>query len=1050
MKFFEPCPSMSVEYAWLLAAAMVLTALCSFLIIDYYIFLVDMYSVQIFVAYTGLIYRKILRLSSYSMNKITSGEITNILSNDALQVQMVPIFFNTLWTSPIQIVLVFYVFWYFVKYVAFIAIGYAVFLLLIQPLYSRLFVRMRTKILKITDERLKVMSEIIKSMRIVKMYCWESAFVQKVCSIRKREIIQYTFYAICDCIQLIFSSNYTTITFLIMYGTMWSSNIRFDTRFFAIASCILGFMRVHVIDFFSNGIRDLSNYLAARKRIEAFLLLDDCERNMRLKSSSDSKDSLLNEMKVIETSDKEDVQIICDLKTAQWDQNGIFALQKIAFDARPGDLICVIGAVGSGKSSLLQTLTGEIAYFDGKVRLHGSFCYVPQEAWIFSSTVKNNILFGEEFDHKLFQRVLYATALDTDIALLPQGINTPVGDQGVMLSGGQKARVNMARALYRNADIYLLDDPLSAVDVKVSKHLFEESIKNYLSNKICILVTHQIQFLQDATKIIVLDKGEMIQMGTYNELISSSSSFAHLLEDIHQQKQELSMAVQKQQSIISSACSEYDDDDLTAHTDTKQQGAIKLTVYLSYIKAGLGCILGFVFVLMLLAAREATLMYSSWWLATWSDDESRRYTNFNHCSSSIVNNVTRLYSMSNSEWNAYRNDKFYMFCGIIVILLILTFLSTFGLKAMCLNAGRILHNKMFQRMIRCPISFFDMNPIGRILNRFTRDVVIMDTDIVLDFPDFLECSASVLGTVILIGLLNPWSFIPALVGVIGMLIVRYRFASGLRDLRRITELARSPLYSYVSSTIHGLKVIRSYHAEQMCSQQFLTYLDHHTQASYLTTVTERWAASRFNCVSFIFLTLVTICSMLVRIYKQELSPADIALTLAYSLNLMGLFQWAVRQSVMVDTHMTAVERVLEYCSLDQEPLAQSLPKYRPPKDWPSKGAIVFENVSMAYSNDEKSALVLHDITLRIESGEKIGIVGRTGAGKSSLIQILFRMGILVQGHIEIDDIDIGTIGLDDLRSRISIIPQDPVLLLEQFEVISINLINIPINKSGMH
>ncbi|CAF4258245.1 unnamed protein product, partial [Adineta steineri] len=405
-----------------------------------------------------------------------------------------------------------------------------------------------------------------------------------------------------------------------------------------------------------------------------------------------------------------------------------------------------------------------------------------------SSTIKNNILFGKEYNHKLFQRVIEATALDIDLDQLSQGVNTLVGDQGVMLSGGQKAQVNMTRALYRNADIYLLDDPLSAVDVKVSKHLFYRSIKDYLCDKICILVTHQIQFLQDATKIIVLDQGKMIQMGTYNELISSSSSFAHLLEDINQQEQQQNAAsIEQQQSIISSIHSEKEDEDeAMSNIDTKQQGAIKWTVYTSYIKAGLGCIFGSFFILLLLTAYQTTFMYSSWWIATWSDDESHRYKNFNQCISTTIENRSHLYSMSNNEWNIYRNQKFYSYCGIVILLLILTFLRTFALELMCLNAGRVLHNKMFRRVIRCPIAFFDTNPIGRILNHFTRDILIMDTDIVLDVPDFLNSLSSVLGTVILIGLLNPWAFIPAFIGIIGMLIVRYRFARCFRDLRRIT------------------------------------------------------------------------------------------------------------------------------------------------------------------------------------------------------------------------------------------------------------------------
>ncbi|CAF0893737.1 unnamed protein product [Rotaria sp. Silwood1] len=276
-----------------------------------------------------------------------------------------------------------------------------------------------------------------------------------------------------------------------------------------------------------------------------------------------------------------------------------------------------------------------------------------------------------------------------------------------------------------------------------------------------------------------------------------------------------------------------------------------------------------------------------------------------------------------------------------------------------------------------------------------------------------------------------------------MLIVRYRFARCFRDLKRIEGITRSPIYSCLSSTIHGLKVIRSYYAEKMCSKEFLSYVDDNNRANFLIVTTERWAAIRFEWITLTFLSLVTSFAILVRLYQQDFSTADIALTFFYSLSLLGLLQWTIRQSVRVETEMTAVERILEYCSLEQEPSVQILNKHRPPNNWPLEGQIVFKNVSMKYLRDEYSPLALRNITLTIEGGEKIGIVGRTGAGKSSFIQTLFRMGILVNGQIEIDHIDITTIELDDLRSRISIIPQDPILFtgtirynLDQFNNIS--------------
>ncbi|CAF3840294.1 unnamed protein product, partial [Rotaria sp. Silwood1] len=711
---------------------------------------------------------------------------------------------------------------------------------------------------------------------------------------------------------------------------------------------------------------------------------------------------------------------------------GTFSLKNIVFDAHPGDLICIIGPVGSGKSSLLQTLTGEIAHFDGKVRLNGSYCYVPQEPWIFSSSIKNNILFGKEYDQKLFQRIINVTALDTDVMQWSHGINTLVGDQGIMLSGGQKARVNMARSLYHDADIYLLDDPLSAVDAKVSKHLFDKSIKSYLHDKICILVTHQIQFLQDATKIIVLDNGEMIQMGTYAELLSTSKSFARLLEDINQHEQEY-----EEQSKIDLISSIKDDEEdiklLPTNIEIKQEGIVKWNVYISYLRAGIGGFLGFLLLLIIFSIQQAISLSSNWWLAEWSNDESHRHRLYNNCTYINDLKINKIRSMNDNEWNEHRNRRFYIFCvhifslGIVAVLFIVTLLRVVTTEFICLNAARILHNKMFQRLIRFPIRFFDINPVGRILNRFTKDIAIMDDNLPLNMFDFLHCLFQVLGTVTLVGILNPLAFIPAIMAAIAMLILRYLFARCLRDLKRIEGITRSPVYSQLTSTIHGLKVIRSYHAENVCSSEFLHNLNDNTRVNYLLITTNRWAAIRFDWIALAFIVLVTLLAMIVRLIQRQFSAADIALTLSYSLNLMGLLQWTIRQSVEVETQMTSVERILEYCALDQESPAQVPSKYRPPTNWPSHGEIIFNNVSMSHSNEPDASLALNNISLIIRASEKIGIVGRTGAGKSSFIQTIFRMGILINGQIKIDNIDISTIGLDDIRRRISIIPQDPVL-----------------------
>ncbi|CAF1332047.1 unnamed protein product [Didymodactylos carnosus] len=725
---------MSASTAWLLAVGIIFMSAFSSFIYHPYFYQIQLCAIQLRVAYSGLLYRKVLRLSSRSTNTMSSGQIINLLSNDVSQIEPALYFINYIWVAPLEVIIVVLIFWHFVKWISFIAIGYTLFLLLSQFFYGQLSIRLRTRILSVTDERVKIMSEIIKSMRIVKMYCWEGPFEQQIKNIRKREIIQLSYRLLLNCVQTLFSHTYIYVTFLMMYATMWSLNIQFDTRFFAIASCLLGYVRWVVMDCFNYAIRNLVQYVAAKRRIETFLLADESERDDRIRSPSNLESDLssvellpnVSSSSYLSTNriDKNHSpsSLSCHLKIAQWKQDSSFALKNIVFDAHPGDLVCVIGPVGSGKSSLLQTLSGEVAYFEGKIRLHRTFCYVPQESWIFSSSLKQNILFGKKYDSKLFQKVVHASALEEDFLQLQHGEHTIIGDQGVMLSGGQKARVNLARALYRDADIYFLDDPLSAVDVKVSNHLFEKCIKTYLKNKICILVTHQVQFIKDATKVIVLKNGEAVQQGIYQELLQHSTSFAKLLEDIHQHEQDTASITSNEEKKHVSVGKNDNDEmiEISEHTlqtqlsslqedepspptptdfqqgETKAIGNVKFRDYLDYFRAGAGLLMAFILIFVIFSMQQATAIFSNWWLVKWSDEESFRHSvipKSSNCSSPLSKVGSKIKTMSDAQWHLHRNEKFYIYCGIIVILFIITLIRIVATEFLCLNAARVLHDR---------------------------------------------------------------------------------------------------------------------------------------------------------------------------------------------------------------------------------------------------------------------------------------------------------------------------------------------------------------------
>ncbi|CAF4429367.1 unnamed protein product, partial [Rotaria magnacalcarata] len=526
----------------------------------------------------------------------------------------------------------------------------------------------------------------------------------------------------------------------------------------------------------------------------------------------------------------------------------------------------------------------------------------------------------------------------------------------------------------------------------------------------------------------------MVQTGAYDELRANSSSFNRLLENIHQQKEEqlerpINILRRLSSRCLTSTENENDDASLSDSQtlETKEKGSVKWSVYIAYLREGVGIFLGVFILISIFSFREVIDVAHGWWLARWSDDEGYRRRNFNNCTTMINQKINIISSMNETQWNVYRNSRFDFYCGIVVTLLILSLLRISIAKLIFLNSGRVLHNKMFQRLIRCPISFFDANPAGRILNRFTKDIAAVDEHLPWNFFDFLSCLSEVIGTILLVSWLNPWSFIPTVFVTIGFLFIRYRFARCSRDLKRLDSTSRSPIYSCLTSTIHGLKVIRSYHAENICLSQFSSLIDDNTRANYLFMTTNRWAAIRFDWITTSFIAIAISMALIVRVTGRQFSAADIALTLSYSLNLIGLLQWTIRQSVELETQMTSAERALEYCKLEQEPPACVSPEKQPPTNWPRRGEIIFNDVCMAHSNSLDAPLALRNISLNIQAGEKIGIVGRTGAGKSSFIQSIFRMGTLVNGQILIDNIDISTVGLDDVRRRISIIPQDPVL-----------------------
>lgn len=756
---------------------------------------------------------------------------------------------------------------------------------------------------------------------------------------------------------------------------------------------------------------------------QKFLLLDELSKESHLERA--------------DSTEPGDCYVSINNITAKWDgESEQNTLSNINASVKPGKLLAVIGPVGAGKSSLLMSVLGEIPLVEGDVKVHGRISYVAQQPWVFSASLRQNIIFGNKFDQSKYNKILKACALNKDIELMPNGDSTLIGDRGVSLSGGQRARVSLARALYMEADVYLLDDPLSAVDAAVGRHLFEKVVQGLLRNKPRILVTHQLQFLKEADEIIILKEGKCLGQGTFDEISTSGVDFSSLLKrdkdeeedqepDFYEhQDQDIKHHTHKGPDNIGSMMSltsigtEFEPDPVQLpEEEERREGNVGWNVYFEWLKNGCG---PFKFIILLFLNLSTQVLYvmSDWWLALWSNQEESKHA--------AIQKDSELRDLGFNVTNVTipfvdTHENVYIFTGIIAAVFLFGLLRALMFFKIAVDASMNMHNKMFNSLLRSPISFFDTNPVGRILNRFSKDTGHMDDLLPITMFDFIQCFLLILGIVVVVGIVIPWIFIPLVpIGILFVVVRRYYIRTS-RHIKRLEGTTRSPVFSHLSASLQGLHTIRAFAVQDKFQEEFDNHQNLHTESWFLFLATSRWLAVRLDWMCAIFVTAVAfLCVAL----ADTLDAGRVGLSLTYAMTLMGMFQWAVRQSAEVENQMISVERVLQYSKLPSEAPLTSDKGHQPPPDWPKNGQIKGENVCLQYS--ESGPLVLKHLKFSFESKEKIGIVGRTGAGKSSLIAMMFRM-VEPKGKVVVDDVDILNIGLHDLRNKISIIPQDPVL-----------------------
>lgn len=941
------------------------------------------------------IFKHSLKLSQQARQKNQLGDVVNHMSSDSDSVADFPLVFADAVMNIIMMVSVIGMLFYYIGWSALAALGVFCVMAPLTNYVAKRFTKLDEEMMALRDHRVTLMTQALNAIRVVKYFAWEKSVSKEVTEIREKELHSRRRLAKAEVVSTL---GYLAVSTVVLFAALATHAWRGKPL-----DAALIFTCISLFGLLEGPFGDLSRLISrwtvamvGANRILNFLKQEEVSHWQR-KTETDGK------------------AVGVDVRGLSVTYVGAdqAALKDVSFTVPAGKSLAIVGPVGSGKSSLLSALLEEVPASAGGFQFTGlseqglspRIAYVPQEAYIVNTTLLENLQFGENVSREELRRSLHNSCLGQDLRQWKGGLRTEIGEKGVNLSGGQKQRVALGRAYLSRPQVILLDDPLSAVDADTENLLCERLLFGAWKDTTRIAVTHRLEHLSRFDQILYLNQGKVLGLGSFEEIQKSCPAFVEFYAEHGKSQGEGEVQVTASEVIPETSATKAEEEAETRVTEDedREQGAVKGSIYWDYILS-----LGgdgkytrpLILLLLFIAAASVTFMplAQKAWLS--------------------------YYSSHQKEWSALLAIGIYGLIGIGV--LVVTLFDQLFWLARGIRAGQNMHNKMLQSVLHAPIRFFDSTPIGRILQRFSRDIESVDVYLQWMFSSAVNCAMQVIASLVLIlGLMPLMIFI--VVPVMGLYYwLQKAYRRPAREAKRFDSVARSPRYAHFKESLQGLTVIRSFNKQEWFLQNFYDKLSHSQRMFYSHFMLNRWFSSRIPLVGGV-ISMATTAGVALSAYAGAMNAGTAGLVTLYSLSFWSFLNWGVRIFADIESRMTSIERLKFFANLPSEKSIVKPPVAVLSAAWPERGEIEVRNLQVRYA--DHLPLVLKGISFKVAAGSRVGIIGRTGSGKSTFFQSLFRFIEAEQGEILVDGVATGAVPLERLRRSLAIIPQDPTLFL---------------------